>query len=459
MNKDLIAIFDYLEKEKGIQREIVLQAIEEALQSAAQKSVQGATNVIVKIHPKTAVIDVLSEKQIVEKVVEPNREISLTEALELDPECSVGQYIDVIVTPRDFGRIAAQKARQIITQKLRTAEKDVIYEEFRHRIGELITGIVKRFFRGSNLVIDLGKVEAIMPMKEYPKTEKYQIGDRVLCYLLTVQDTESGGAEVILSRSAPEFVLQLFIQEVPELHDGTIVVDRIVREGGYRTKLTVRSTDPKVDPVGACVGVRGNRVKNVVREVHNEKIDIIPFSDDPVQLLQNALAPIEIRKINVNEDEKVIAIVIDDEDYAAVIGRRGMNARLNGRLIGYEIDVQRMTEYNMARAIQRTELALSGDPILDQELEGIIGVQDLVFKHLYDEGFTTTRSLLQATTEVLAEKTNISLEMADYILEQIRKKEVKVGKKSKDSNQERPTGQSSEAGGHERESSQEEANS
>ena len=239
------------------------------------------------------------EKEIVDEVEVPAQEISLEDARKIDPECEIGQFIDVVATPKDFGRIAAQKARQIITQKLRGAERDVIYEEYRHRVNELISGTVKRFVRGSNIIVDLGKVEAIMPMKQYPKTEKYHIGEKVLALLLEVNDTENGGAEVVLSRSHPEFVRQLMIQEVPEINDGTVIIDKIVREAGYRTKLTVRSTDPKVDPVGACVGMRGIRVKNVVSELHNEKIDIIPFSQDPIELLQNALSPIEIRKINV----------------------------------------------------------------------------------------------------------------------------------------------------------------
>ena len=253
----------------------------------------------------------------------PAQEISLEQAQLIDPDCEIGQFIDIEATPRDFGRIAAQKARQVITQKLRGAERDVIYEEYRHRINELISGTVKRFVRGSNIIVDLGKVEAIMPIKHYPKTEKYQIGERVVALLLDVKDTENGGAEVILSRSHPEFVRQLLMQEVPEINDGTVIIDKIVRDPGYRTKLTVRSTDNKVDPVGACVGMRGSRVKNVVRELHNEKVDVIPFSQDPVELLQNALSPIEIRKISCNDEDKCITIVVDDEDFAAVIGKRG----------------------------------------------------------------------------------------------------------------------------------------
>lgn len=424
MNKDLIAIFDYLEKEKGIKRSIVIHAIEESLQAAAKKSVQGASNVIVKVNPKTAEIDVFSEKKIVSHVENSAQEISIESAREIDPECEEGQYIDVLVTPRDFGRIAAQKARQIITQKLRMAEREVIYEEYRHRVHELVTGTVKRFYRGANLIIDLGKVEAVMPMREYPKTEKYQIGDKVFALILAVQDTESGGAEVILSRSSPEFVRQLFSQEVPEINDHIILVDRIVRDAGYRTKMTVRSTDLKIDPVGACVGMRGNRVKNIVRELNNEKIDIIPYSEDPIELLQNALSPIEIRKINVNEEDRVISIVVEDDDFAAVIGKKGMNIRLNGELIGYELEAQRMTDYNLARAIERTELSLSEDPWLDTPLKGIEGVPSLIFEQLKTEGFTTARSLLKSKPEDLATLPGIDIERAYSILEQIRKKRI-----------------------------------
>jgi N utilization substance protein A len=424
MNKDLIAVFEYLEREKGIKRDIVINAIEESLTAAAKKSITGASNVSVTINPKTGQIDVFSEKEIVDEVEVPAQEINLEDAREIDPDCEIGQFIDVIVTPKDFGRIAAQKARQIITQKLRGAERDVIYEEYRHRIKELVSGTVKRFVKGANLVIDLGKVEAIMPMKHYPKTEKYKIGDRVFAVLLEVNDTEMGGAEVILSRSHPEFVKQLMVQEVPEISDGIIIVDKIVRDAGYRTKLTVRSTDPKIDPVGACVGMRGARVKNVVRELRNEKIDIIPFSNDPVELLQNALAPIEIRKISINDEDGVISIVIEDDDYAAVIGKRGMNARLNGQLIGYDIEVQRMSDYNRTRAIQRSELASSDDPTLDEPLQKIEGINKLLFEHLVQEGFATPRKLLMSSPEELSKVPGISIDMADHILEQIRKQRM-----------------------------------
>lgn len=424
MNKDLIAIFEYLEREKGIKREIVISAIEDSLQAAARKNITGASNVSVTINPKTGGIDVFCEKEIVDEVEVDAQEISLEEAQKLDPDCEIGQFIDVIVTPKDFGRIAAQKARQIITQKLRTAERDVIYEEYRHRTNDLVSGTVKRFFRGANMIVDLGKVEALMPMENYPKTEKYQVGEKVLALLEGVRETDGGGAEVILSRSSPEFVRQLMMQEVPEVNEGIVTIDFIVREAGYRTKLTVASSDPKVDPVGACVGMRGTRVKNVVRELNNEKVDIIPHSDDFIELLQNALSPIEIRKISVSEDDDSVAIVVDDDDYAAVIGKRGMNARLNGRLIGRELEVQRMTDYRKTMSVQRIELADSEDASLDEPLTSIPGIPNLIFEQLSSE-YPTARQLLQASPEQLSEIPGIGIDMADKILEQLTTERIK----------------------------------
>ncbi|MCH9609465.1 MAG: Transcription termination/antitermination protein NusA [Chlamydiales bacterium] len=417
MNKDLVAIFEYMEREKGISREVVMQAIETALGAAAKKSLKEEANVSIQINSKTGNIEVFCEKEIVEKVDHPAREIALETAQELDPDCDVGQFLDVPVTPSNFGRIAAATARQIISQKLRGAERDVIMQEYRHRIGEIVSGNVKRFFKGPNLVVDLGKVEAVLPARNYPKLEKYQIGSKVYALLHEVRDLENGGAEVVLTRSHAEFVKQLFILEVPELEDGTIEIASIVRNAGYRTKLAVRSTDQRVDPVGACVGMRGSRVKNVIRELNNEKIDIIPWSNEPVELLQNILSPIEIRKIGVNEDEKVIAIVVDDADYAAVIGKRGMNARLTGEMLGYELEVQRMSEYNKSLEIQRLNLAESDNEILDLPLE-IEGVNKLFIQNLIHAGYGTLRQLLQANIEQVAAVPGMSLEMAYKILEE-----------------------------------------
>ena len=427
MNKDLVAIFEYLEREKGIKRDIIVGAIEESLLAAARKNIQGLINITVKVNNKTGDIEVFAQKEVVEKVTIPEEEISLEDARVLNPYAEIGQWVDIVCTPQDFGRIAAQTARQVISQKLRSAEKDVIYEEYRHRVNEIISGTVKRVVRGATLVVDLGKVEGIMPDRFYPKTEKYNVGDRVQALLFEVRDTENGGAEVILSRSHPDFVTQLFMLEVPEMNDDKITIERIVRDAGYRTKLAVKSSDPKIDPVGACVGVRGTRVKNIIRELGNEKIDVIPFSDDPVQLLQNALSPIEIKKINVSDDGSSISIVVEDEQYPAALGKRGMNARLNGQLIGADLHIQKMSDFQNAMSIERQQFATAQDPSLDEKLQ-VEGMSTLIIESLISAGFDTPRKILNSTPKELATIPEISLEMADKILEEVRKKKgLKIG--------------------------------
>ena len=427
MNKDLLAIFEYLEREKGIKRDVIIAAVEESLLAAARKSIKGLINISVHINSKTGNIDVIAQKEVVDNVTIPEEEITLEEARVLNPNIQLGEWVDIACTPQDFGRVAAQTARQIISQKLRTAERDVIYEEYRHRVNEIISGTVKRLIRGATLIVDLGKVEGLLPDRFYPKIEKYNVGDRVQALLFEVRDTENGGAEVILSRSHPEFVRQLFLQEVPELQDSTITIEKIVRDAGYRTKLVVRSHDSKVDPVGACVGVRGGRVKNIIRELNNEKIDIIPYSDDPIQLLVNALAPIEPRKIDVSEDGTMVSIIVDDENYPAVLGKRGMNARLNGELIDAELQVQKVSDYQQIANIQRQQLAASTDVTLDDKLN-IEGMSSLIQESLISAGYDTPRKVLASTPEELAKIPGISLDMAMKGLDDIyKKKGLKVG--------------------------------
>ena len=424
MNKDLLAIFEYLEREKGIKREIVINAIAESLRAAARKSVKGlGEKVSVEIHPKTGEIEVYTQKKIVEKVTNSQEEISIENARVLEPECQVGQWLEIAITPQDFGRIAAQAARQIIAQKLKGAERDVIYEEYRHRVGEIISGTVKRFIRGRTVVVDLGKVEAILPERNYPKLERYNVNDKVQALLYEVRDTENGGAEVILTRSHPEFVSALFIQEVPELHDKTVVIEKIVRDPGYRTKLAVRSYDPKVDPVGTCVGVRGTRIKNVIRELNNEKIDVVPFSADPIQLLQNLLAPSEIRKLK-SFDHKIF-IVVMDEDYPTVIGKKGMNARLIGQMMERELEVQKITEYHKILSIHMLELSEQEDPSFDERIK-IEGVSGLVTESLAGAGFDTLRKLMKANpAEIPTKVPGVNYyDIADKVLEQTRKRKV-----------------------------------
>ncbi len=422
MNKDLIAIFEYLEREKGIKREVVIEAITDSLRTAARKSVKGlGEKVTVEIHPKTGEIEVFTQKKIVEKVINPSEEISFEEARMFEPECTVGQWIELSIPPQDFGRIAAAAARQIIAKKLKGAERDVIYEEYRHRTGEIISGTVKRFIRGRTIVVDLGKVEAILPERNYPKLERYNVGDKVQALLHEVRDTDMGGAEVILTRSHPDFVSSLFTQEVPELHDKTVVIEKIVRDPGYRTKLAVRSYDPKVDPVGTCVGVRGNRIKNIIRELNNEKIDVVPFSEDPIQLLKNLLSPIDPKKVKVFEHK--IWLLVADEEYPLVIGKRGMNARLIGQMIEKEIEVQKLTDYQKLLTIQMAELADSQEGAFDEKLK-IEGVSGLINESLIGAGYETFRKFMQADPqEVTTRVPGVNYyDLADKLLEQMRKR-------------------------------------
>jgi N utilization substance protein A len=425
MNKDLLAIFEYLEREKGLKRELIVSAIEEALTIAARKGQQGMNNVVVKVDPRSAEIIAVAEKEIVEKVEYPSEEISLEEARLLDPTCQIGDWIDIDVDPASFGRIAAQVARQLISQKLRGAERDVIYEEYRHRVGELISGTVRRVTKGHTLIIDLGKVEGILPGRFYPKTEKYHIGEKVLALLYEVQDTENGGAEVILSRSHPEFVAALFAAEVPEIHDGIVSIERIVRDAGFRTKMAVSSTDPKVDAVGACVGVRGTRVKNIIREVNNEKIDVLPYSEDPFLLLKNALSPSEIRKAEYDEEEDSIRLIIADEDYPSVLGKKGNNIRLTSELIGVKVEVHKMSEHQKELVLERKQIALSDAPALDHPIEKIESINQLIVNNIVSAGLDTPRKILTVSPQELAKLADISLQMADDLLEQVRKEFTK----------------------------------
>lgn len=425
MNKDMLAIFEYLERERGVKRELVAAAIEDALMVAARKGQQGMNNVTVTIDPKSGEMTCVAEKEIVEDVQYPDEEISLDEARELDPNCQVGEWLDIDVDPEQFGRIAAQVARQLISQKIKGAERDVIYEEYRHRVGELISGTVRRVTKGHTLIIDLGKVEAILPGRFYPKVEKYHIGEKVLALLYEVQDTENGGAEVVLSRSHPEFVSGLFQQEVPEINDGTVVINRIVRDAGLRTKMAVSSSDSKIDAVGACVGVRGTRVKNVIREVNNEKIDVLPFSDDPFVLLKNALSPVVIKKADFDEEENLITLVVDDEDYPAVLGKKGNNVRLTSELVGVKVEIHKLSEHQKELSLERRQLALSEDEALDQPIDKIGEINQLIIDNIVSAGFDTPRKLLKTTSSELASLADISVQMADDLLEQVHKQFAK----------------------------------
>ncbi len=338
MNSEFIAMLDYLEREKGIKRDTLIEAISSALVAASKKSFSCSRDVRIEINPKNGQIRAFAKPLVVETVTNPQEEILLAKARQVNPSVQPGEEIEIEVTPRDFGRIAAQTARQAIAQRIRQIEKEMIYEEFKDRAGEIVGGTVRRFDR-SDVVIDLGKFEGIMPSRERVQTEEYNVGDRIRAYVVAVENGPRG-PEIILSRSHPNFIRRLFEIEVSEIADRTVELRSIAREAGFRTKVAVHSTNEKVDPVGACVGMRGARVKNIVRELNNEKVDIIRWYADPKEFVREALKPAKIRSIEVDEASHTLRVAVDKEDLALAIGKRGQNARLTSRLTGWEIDIQ-----------------------------------------------------------------------------------------------------------------------
>ena len=339
MNSEFIAMLDYLEREKGIRREVLIEAVANALLSASKKAVGPARDLRIDINPKTGEIRALANLLVVESVTNIHDEIVLSKALKVNSSIKVGEEIEIEVTPKNFGRIAAQTAKQAMMQRIRLAEKELIYEEFKDRAGEIVSGTVRRFER-SDVVIDLGKFEATMPMRERVQTEDYNIGDRIRAYVLAVENGQRG-PEIILSRSHPNFVRRLFELEVSEISDHTVDIKGIAREAGYRTKIAVFSANEKVDPVGACVGMRGSRVKNIVRELNNEKVDIIRWCEDPKEFVLEALKPAKIKGVTLEPSKKVINIKVDEDQLSLAIGKRGQNARLTSRLLGWDINIEK----------------------------------------------------------------------------------------------------------------------
>lgn len=358
MNVELIAMLDYLERERGIHRDVLVEAISSALLAASKRSfTAGTRDLRIEINPKNGHIRAMAKLIVADPLRNPHDEIALPKARAIKSDTQVGEELDVEVTPRDFGRIAAQTARQAIMQRLRQLEKDMIYQEFKDRAGEIVSGTVRRFER-SDVIVDLGKFEAIMPSRERVATEEYSIGDRLRAYVVAVENG-SRGPEIILSRSHPNFIRRLFEIEVSEIADRTVELKGIAREAGYRTKVAVHSADDKVDPVGACVGMRGARVKNIVRELNNEKVDIIRWHADPKEFVKEALRPAIIKNIVVDESKKAFHITVARDDLSLAIGKRGQNARLTSKLTGWDIDIQQDKSKEEALESQKAQAAHS----------------------------------------------------------------------------------------------------
>lgn len=344
MNKDYLLALEQIEEEKGISREAILETLEKALIKSYEKNFDNKGNVEVEINRKNGEINVYSMKLIVEEPDDSISEISLTEAKKLNSLYEIGDTVPIEVTPKNFGRIAAQTARNIVIQKIKDFEREAIYDDFIDRDRELINGTIQRIENG-NLFIDLGKTEGIVPISEQVPTEKYGVNERMKFYIKEVRNTTKG-AQIILSRSCKELIVRLFELEVPEIADGTVEIHAIAREAGSRTKIAVFTNEDEIDPVGACVGFKGTRVKTIVDELNGEKIDIIVYSDDASEFISNSLSPSDVIKVMSDEESKTALVIVPDDQLSLSIGKEGQNVRLAAKLTNWKIDIIGEEEYN-----------------------------------------------------------------------------------------------------------------
>jgi N utilization substance protein A len=348
MNAEFMLAFEALGKEKGIAPEILFDAIEAALISAYKRNFSSAQNVRVSLDRETGEIHVYATKTIVEQVEDDRLEISLADARKINPGYMEEDILEIEVTPRDFGRIAAQTAKQVVVQRIREAERGIIYEEFSNRSSDILTGIIQRIEQ-KNVFIDLGKTEAVLPPTEQMIGEEYALGNRVKTYIIEVKKT-SKGPQIMVSRTHPGLLKRLFELEVPEIHDGTVEIKSVAREPGMRSKIAVFSRDEEVDSVGACVGPKGMRVQTIVDELRGEKIDIVKWDADPAVYISNALSPAKVVSVEVDEVNKISKVVVPDYQLSLAIGKEGQNARLAAKLTGWKIDIK--SESQAAEAVE-----------------------------------------------------------------------------------------------------------
>jgi N utilization substance protein A len=418
MTSELLAVFDFYEREKGIPRDKMVEALANAILTAARKVIGPARELRIDIDPAKGTIKAIAKLLVVDAVTQPYEEISIAVARKiakkqkLPAEPVVGDEIDVEVTPNDMGRIAAQTARQAMMQRIRQEEKELIYKEFKDRAGDIVHGTVRRFEK-SDVIMDLGKFEGVIPKKERVTTEDYSIGDRLRLYVVAVENG-ARGPEIILSRAHPNFVKRLFESEVSEIADRTVEIRSIAREAGYRTKIAVFSADPKVDPVGACVGMRGARVKNIVRELNNEKVDIIKWSDDPKAFLKDALKPAQIGddKITVDPVNRRVFVRVREEDLSKAIGRHGQNVRLTKNLMGWDVQVEKDES-----AHEKFEGRVHGAA---SDLAARLGIDTEMAENLVRNGLVSPDVIATAEAEDIAGILDIPMDTAEKILAKAR---------------------------------------
>jgi N utilization substance protein A len=402
MSQNLNFIIEQVGKDKGIERQIIIDALENAVLMASRKKYGAQRLMEAHYNEEIGEVELFQFVEVVEEVEDPDTQISLDEARQLDPDAEMGDSLGVKLDTSDFGRIAAQTAKQVIIQRVRDAERDNIYNEYKDRKGEIVTGSVQRAERG-NLYINLGRAETILQAREQIRGEVYRQGDRIRAYILDVQKS-SKGPQIFLSRTYPGFLVKLFEMEVPEIAEGIIKVIDAAREPGERAKISVYSTNKDVDPVGACVGMRGSRVQSVVQELRGEKIDIIPYAEDIAKYVSNALAPAKISRAYIEEENKSMEIVVEDDQLSLAIGKKGQNVRLASRLTGYRIDIK-----SESRMEQISEEIIG-------ELRGIPQVGEVIARILYNEGFVSVKEIVESDVEELARLSGIGIKKAQKIV-------------------------------------------
>lgn len=403
MVSDLTRMIDQVSREKAVEQDVLIKALEEAVKAAARKKYGPDYDLEVTFNEELGEIEVFEFKEVVEDVTNEHIQISLEEAHKMDPESEFGDSLGIKMDTDTFGRIAAQSAKQVIMQRLKEAERDIVYDDFKDRQGEIINGIVQRFDRGS-IIVNLGRTEAELPPKEQVPKESYRQGDRIRAYILEVRQF-SRGPQIILSRTHPNFVSALFENEVPEIPEGIVQIMQVAREPGGRTKIAVASKDSDVDPVGACVGMKGRRVQAVVQELRGEKIDIVTWHPDAAKFICNALAPAEIIRVIVDEDNRSMEVVVQDDQLSLAIGKRGQNVRLASRLTGWRLDVNSESNYN--QTLKEGYKSLLELP----------GVGEKRATDLYEEGFRSSRDVAGATVTDLAAVDGISEKGAEKLIE------------------------------------------
>ena len=359
-NKELILALEELEKEKGIKKEYLLESIETALVTAYKRNFDSSENVKVEMDEKTGATHVYSVKEVVEKVENPVQQISLDDAKKINKTLKIGDQVNIEIVPKNFGRIAAQTAKQVIIQKIREAERDVLYTQYSDRKGEIVSGTIQKADRGI-VVMDLGKLEGIMPVKEQIPTEKYRVNDKIKAYVVDVERGEKGAPQVIVSRSHPDFVRKMLEIEIPEIYEGIIEIKSVSRDPGKRCKVAVYSQDENIDPVGSCVGQRGIRIQNIINELHGEKIDVIEWSPDISIFIASALLPAKIMAVDVKEEEKFAQVIVPDDQLSLAIGKAGQNARLAAKLTNWKIDIKSESQFRELLESRQEEIEEEGE--------------------------------------------------------------------------------------------------